>query len=88
MRLDSCLTVPKTAIQLLSNAPPTFTIKSNDEKSTYKVCFGDEMDFVVAHIGTNTVYPASTCVPSFIIMLPSTAGNPFQHFTGLVPIFV
>ena len=42
MRLDSCLTVPKTAIQLLSNAPPTFTIKSNDEKSTYKVCFGDE----------------------------------------------
>ena len=68
------------------HSPLKATMKSPHTKSALEMRAA--CPFVVSHIGTNTVYPASTCVPSFIIMLPSTAGNPFQHFTGLVPIFV
>ncbi|CAH3194887.1 unnamed protein product, partial [Porites evermanni] len=42
MRLDSSLNVPKEDIEVLPDQTPTFTIKSENQKSTYKACFGDD----------------------------------------------
>lgn len=68
------------------HSPLKATMKSPHTKSALEMRAA--CPFVVAQIGPSTIYPASTCVLSFIIMLPSTGRTLFHHFTGLVAIFV
>ena len=89
MRLDSSLNVPKEDIEVLPDQTPTFTIKSDNQKSTYKACFGDDnsMPFCTCPDWTEHHLPCKHMCAIFRNFAPEYSWDSLSSLYRLSPFF-
>lgn len=89
MRLDSSLNVSKEDIEVLTDRTPTFTIKSDNQKSTYKACFGDDntMPFCTCPDWTEHHLPCKHMCAIFRHFAPEYSWDSLSSLYRLSPFF-